>query len=203
MKGPFSSNCILLKGCPVKFLVIFSCHMISSCVCLGTRVFRIVLMAWGPGCVHMGRVTSPCIAGLALLCTQFRVILCLCLVSQFFQECVWLEGTFRNYPTEPVDLFGKVSSEAHSSGFCHLILQDALPLLCSFKIVKSDWFFYQGGWHRTPKPRTHKGFFISKKKHGFLTWKRFVFILNMKSAPISFSELKWFCFLLFKKNYCS
>lgn len=47
---------------------------------------------------------------------------------------------FRKYPTEPVDLFGKVSSESRGSGSCHLILQDAVPVLCSFKMVKSDLF---------------------------------------------------------------
>lgn len=52
---------------------------------------------------------------------------------------------FRKYPTEPVDLLGKVSSEACSSGSCNLILQDNLPVLCSFKMVKSDCFFYWGG----------------------------------------------------------
>lgn len=30
------------------------------------------------------------------------------LVSQFFQECAWVECMFRKYPTEPVDFFGKV-----------------------------------------------------------------------------------------------
>lgn len=54
-------------------------------------------------------------------------------MSQFLQECA---GRYvQEVSTEPVDLFGKVSSEAQSSGFCHLILQDALPVLCSFKMV--------------------------------------------------------------------
>lgn len=51
---------------------------------------------------------------------------------------------FRKCPTETVDLFGKIGSEAHSSGFCCVILQDALPVLCHFKMVKSDYFFYWG-----------------------------------------------------------
>lgn len=49
---------------------------------------------------------------------------------------------FRKYPTEPADLFGKVGSEALSSESRHLILKDTLPVLCSFKMVESDFFFF-------------------------------------------------------------
>lgn len=68
---------------------------------------------------------------------------------------------FRKYPTEPVDLFGKVSSEAPGSGSCHLILQDALPVLCRFKMVKNDFFFFLTGGDGMGQlnPEQIRGFF--------------------------------------------
>lgn len=53
---------------------------------------------------------------------------------------------FRKYPTEPADLFGKVGSEALSSESRHLIRKDTLPVLCSFKMVESDFFFFFFYW---------------------------------------------------------
>lgn len=93
---------------------------------------------------------------------------------------------FRKYPTEPVDLFGKVSSEAPGSGSCHLILQDALPVLCSFKVVKNDFFFSWGGWHGTAKSRTDKGFFLLvRRKTDFFNLKDIGFTREYEVCPPS------------------
>lgn len=161
-------------------------YLSSRCVCLGTRVFRIVWWHEGlPGCVPMGRVTSPCTAGLPLQCMWFRVTLCLCWWVTFFRSVHGWHVCSGSIPQSLQTFLERLVQKLIVQGLI-ISYWKILFLYCAvlkwLKVIDFFFFFLLGGWHGAVKPRADTSFFIRKKKCRFLTWKIFFFVLNRKSA---------------------